>query len=966
MLLKNQRESSLDEIKHHLNKTISGDVLTDPISRSLYSTDASIYQIQPLIIVFPKSEEDLIAIIETAYKYKLPVLPRGAGTSLAGQTTCEGIIIDFSKYMHKLIEINAEEKWVSVQPGIVLDELNQLIYNSGLMFAPDPSTSNRSNVGGALGNNSCGAHSLVWGKTVDNVQDISGVLSNGDQIHFTNTSKSSLVEKTNKNTLESSIYKTLKKIPENYEKDILENFPDIQRRVSGYNLDELIHKSQVDFARFVIGSEGTLFSISEAKLKLVERPKHKALTLIFFKQLSEAMEATKVVLETMPSAIEVIDDMILNNARTNLQYSRLVNSFIDGNPKAMLIVEVMGDSQAEIKSKLEILEKSCNKNKLGYSQKILTSLKDQKNVWDVRKAGLGLMMNVPGDMKPLPFVEDTAVAPEVLPQYVDEFTKILKQYNTTAGYYGHAGEGCLHIRPVLNLKEKSDIQRMESIAEEISDLVIKYGGSLSGEHGDGLVRGIYLEKLFGKNICSAFREVKNAFDPKGIMNPGKIVNSPKITDNLKQEIIRSPYFQPQLHYSKEKSFEQALEMCNGQAACRKLTGGMCPSYIATRNEEDSTRGRANALKAFISSNKNFDDYTAQRTFEVLDLCLECKSCKSECPSNVDMTKLKYEFLQAYYKENKIPLRNYLLGKLPTLNKVGSIFAPLSNWIIQSSLLKFFMDKFLGITKNRSLPPFSNQTFTQWFKFNEQFINDPKNQKSVIIFPDTFTNFNYPHLGKATVRIMQKLNYNVIVPPVKCCGRPMLSSGFINSAKQNAKYNIDILYPLVQQGIKIVGIEPSCLLSFRDDYISLLGKRPEVEAIAKSTFLIEEFLEYSSKYDKTKLNFKTTDLDILFHGHCHQKAIVGTETAMNTLESIPGCNSSNLETGCCGMAGSFGYHKEHYELSMQIGQKSLFSTLKDQRKDSIIVTEGVSCRQQIQHAMNVNAKHLVEIIADSLD
>ena len=965
MLSQNQKQSYLEEIKNHLSKAISGEILTDPISKALYSTDASIYQIEPLIIVFPKSEEDLIAVIETAYKYKLPVLPRGAGTSLAGQTTCEGIIIDFSKYMYKLIEINTEEKWVTVQPGIVLDELNQIIYNTGLMFAPDPSTSNRSNVGGALGNNSCGAHSLVWGKTVDNVRDISGVLSNGDKIKFTSTNQSTIVEKTNQNTLESSIYKTLDTIPQNYEKEIIKKFPKIQRRVSGYNLDELIHKPQIDFARFVVGSEGTLFSISEAKLKLVERPKYKALTLIFFEKLSQAMEATIVVLETLPSAIEVIDDMILNNARSNLQYSRLVNSFIDGNPEAMLIVEVMGNSESEIKSKLEILDTKCNKNKLGYSRKIITSSEDQKNVWDVRKAGLGLMMNVPGDMKPLPFVEDTAVPPEVLPQYVNEFTNILKQHNTTAGYYGHAGEGCLHIRPILNLKETSDIQRMESIAEEISDLVIKFGGSLSGEHGDGLVRGIYLEKLFGKDICSAFSEVKNAFDPEGIMNPGKIVNSPKITDNLKKEIVRSPYFEPQLHYTKEKTFEQALEMCNGQAACRKLTGGMCPSYIATRNEEDSTRGRANALKAFISSNKNLDDYTAQRTLEVLDLCLECKSCKTECPSNVDMTKLKYEFLQAYYKENKIPLRNYLLAKLPTLNKIGSIFAPLSNWIIQSSLIKIFMDKYLGITKNRSLPPFSNQTFTQWFKFNKQFINNPENQKSVIIFPDTFTNFNYPHLGKATVRIMQKLKYNIIIPNLKCCGRPMLSSGLINDAKQNAKYNIDILYPLVQKGIKIVGIEPSCLLSFRDDYISLLGKRPEVEAIAKSTFLIEEFLEYSSTHDKTKLNFKTTDKDVLFHGHCHQKAIVGTKAAMNILESIPGCNPSNLETGCCGMAGSFGYHKEHYELSMQIGQKSLFSILKSQKKDSAIITEGVSCRQQIQHGLNIKAKHLVEIIADSL-
>ena len=657
-------ESNIRQLTEELNQQVSGEVRFDKMSRTLWSTDASIYQIEPVGVVLPKSAEDVIAVLETAKNYGVSVLPRGGGTSLAGQTVGESIVIDFSRYMRKVTEINTEEGWVKTQPGIILDELNKILSPHGVLFSPDPSTSNRGNVGGALGNNSCGAHSVMWGKTVDNVYDLDVILSDGSQASFGQLTGDALEAKMRMDGLEGEIYRRLFSIGENNREEILKRYPKIQRRVSGYNLDEFVGGSNFNMARFAVGSEGTLITITEAKLKVVPIPKVKGLAVLHCNELIESMEATVAALEMGPSAIELIGKMILRQAQTNLAYARITD-FIQGNPEALLAIEMVADSDDELDSKFQKLKERIRQGGWGYDLLIMTDPIQQQKVWDVRKAGLGLMMNIPGDAKPLPFVEDTAVSPDVLPEFVSRFDKIVKKHGTEAGYYGHASVGCLHIRPLINLKEQVGIDRMVAISDEISDLVLEFGGSLSGEHGDGLVRSGYNEKMFGPEIYEAFREVKSAFDPNGIMNPGKIVDSPSMTENLRYGTSYSPQTPtPGFNFHEEGNFSTAIEMCNGQGACRKVTGGtMCPSYMVTRDEEHSTRGRANALRGAISGALPADSFSDERLYEVMDLCLECKGCKAECPSNVDMAKLKYEFLYQYHQKNGYTLKNHFFGKV---------------------------------------------------------------------------------------------------------------------------------------------------------------------------------------------------------------------------------------------------------------------------------------------------------------
>jgi len=950
-------ESNAQALVEDLRRQIEGEVRFDKMTRVLYSTDASIYQIEPLGVVIPRTDEDVIAVIETANRHKVPILPRGGATSLAGQTVAQAIVIDFSKYMRQVLEVNSEERWARVQPGIILDELNHKIRSSGLMFAPDPSTSNRGNIGGALGNNSCGAHSIVWGKTVDNVRELSVVLSNGDTATLGPMSAEQINSKSRGDKLENEIIRSLMAIGKAYGEEITSRYPKIQRRVSGYNLDELVD-NQLNLARFVVGSEGTLLTITEAKLQLVSRPAFKALAVIHFQEMIESMEATVVALEMNPAAVEMIDSMILRQARTNLEYSRMMD-FIEGDPEAILLVEVSGDSEREVRDKLDKVEARMARSRLGYALRRIVSPGDQAKVWAVRKAGLGLMMNVPGDAKPIPFVEDTAVPPEALPKYVKQFDEVVRAHGTTAGYYGHASVGCLHIRPLINLKTKDGIDSMLSIADQISDLVLEFGGSISGEHGDGLVRSMWLEKMFGPQISNAFREVKNAFDPNGIMNPGKIVDPPPMTKNLR---VNPNYTTTEIR----SGFTEAVEMCNGQGACRKVVGGtMCPSYMVTRDEEHSTRGRANALRASISGILPADSMTGKRLHEVLDLCLECKACKAECPSNVDMAKLKYEFLDRYHSANGYSLRDRLFGNIATLSRLGSFFAPISNWILQSEGFKDLLEGIGGVDRRRELQPFASQTFVQWFRSRGGSPITTSSRGEVVLLADTFTNYNQPHLGIAAIKVLEKLGYQVIVPPFKCCGRPMLSKGMMGKAKSNARHNVKTVLPYLDRGAKLVGIEPSCILSFRDDYVDLLGSTTESRKVADNTMLVEEFFLYATGGDNNNITVSKQSRPVIFHGHCHQKALAGTQPAMTALRSISGCDAQEIEAGCCGMAGSFGFEQEHFETSMEIGEMALFPIIRSQPIDSTIVSDGVSCRQQIRDGTGRNAKHLVEILAESL-
>ena len=957
--------SDTQALVEELRSKVAGEVRFDEMTRALYSTDASIYEIQPIGVVIPRSDEDVIAVVEAANRYGVPLLPRGGGTSLAGQTVCAALVVDFSKYMRNVVEVNAAEGWVRTQPGIILDELNRHLAPHGMLFAPDPSTSNRGNVGGALGNNSCGAHSIMWGKTSDNVLEMDVVLSNGDVARFGRLNGEQLEAKMKLEGLEGDIYRRLFAIGEEHRDEILSRYPKIQRRVSGYNLDEFVGGSDFDMARFVVGSEGTLATITEAKLALVPRPRAKALAVLHFTDMMEAMEATVAALELDPAAVELIGSMILQQARSNLEYSRMMD-FVEGEPDSLLVVEMVGESPAEVESKLDRLEERMRRGGLAYAVKRLTRPEEQERVWAVRKAGLGLMMSLPGDAKPLPFVEDTAVSPDVLPQFVKRFDEIVREHGTTAGYYGHASVGCLHIRPLINLKRQDGVDRMVSIADQISDLVLEFGGSMSGEHGDGLVRGVWSEKMFGSRLYEAFREVKRTFDPKGLMNPGKIVDSPPMTENLR---IGPAYSTKEMStgfaFADTGGFASAVEMCNGQGACRKVTGGtMCPSYMVTRDEEHSTRGRANALRAAISGTLPEKFMTDRRLYEVLDLCLECKACKAECPSNVDMARLKYEFLRGYHEANGQPPRNRIFGDIARVSRWGSFLAPVSNWVLGSDWFKEVLDRQAGVDRRRTLPFFSSQTFTQWLRARHESQPAASPRGQVVLFPDTFTNFNHPELGRAAVAVLEHLGYEVVVPRFRCCGRPMLSKGMIDRARRNALFNLDSVYPYVERGVKLVGLEPSCILSFSDDYVDLLDGDPRVKEVGESTMLIEEFVLHAIDQGAV-LELDAPPSKVLYHGHCHRKALVGTGTALEVLRSIPGWEVEETKAGCCGMAGSFGFEKEHYDLSISVGEQVLFPAVRAAPEDTILVADGVSCRQQIEHGTGRRARHPVEVLAGAL-
>ncbi len=955
-------QALVEELRRH----VKGEVRFDKISRVLYSTDASIYQIEPIGVVLPKTVEDVIAVVESADRHGVAVLPRGGGTSLAGQTVGRAVVIDFSKYMRDVIEVNPDEGWVRAQPGIVLDELNRHLRPHGMMFAPDPSTSDRATVGGAVGNNSCGAHSILWGKTIDNVIELDVVLSNGDTARFGTLDREHGEAKMRGDGLEGGIYREIFAIGEANRDEVLARYPKIIRRVSGYNLDEFVRDGDFNMARFVVGSEGTLVAVTEAKLRIVPRPPMKATAVLHFRDLIESMEATVATLELHPAAVELIGSMLLRQARTNLEYSRMMD-FVDGDPEVLLAVELMGESEAELESKLDGLEERMRRSGLGYAMRRLMKSEEQARVWEVRKAGLGLMMSVRGDLKPLAFVEDTAVAPEALPEYVRRFDEIVREHGTTAAYYGHASVGCLHIRPLIDLKLREGVDRMVSIATAVSDLVLEFGGSMSGEHGDGLVRSVWIEKMFGGRLYNAFREVKRAFDPNGIMNPGKIVDSPPMTDNLRiSPAYKAVELETGLSFEDEGGFAGAAEMCNGQGACRKVTGGtMCPSYMVTREEEHSTRGRANALRAAISGGLPLESLTSRRLYDVLDLCLECKGCKAECPSNVDMAKLKYEFLGRYHKANGYPIRNLLFGHIAQLSRLGSFFAPLSNRITESSLFKEMLDQVVGIDRRRTLPRFASQTFVQWFRARGGPLPEAATRGRVVLFADTFTNFNRPHVGRAATAVLEGMGYQVVVPPVRCCGRPMLSAGMIEKARGNARFNVDGLYSYVEQGVKVVGLEPSCILGFRDDFPDLLDGDPKAKAVGRSALLIEEFILQHLDGQGPVLEFQDAPGRVVFHGHCHQRALVGTRAAMEVLRSIPGCDPTEVKSGCCGMAGAFGFAREHYDISMSIGELSLFPTIRSLDGDAVIVSEGVSCGQQIEDGTGMSTRHLAEVLADSL-
>ena len=947
-----------------LQRRLQGEVRFDQYSRVLYSTDASIYQMEPLGVVLPRNAEDVAAVLELAAREGMAILPRGGGTSLAGQAVNRAVVLDFTKYMNRVLEINPEESWVRTEPGITLDELNHHLQPYGLHFAPDPTTSNRATVGGAIGNNSCGTHSILYGKTSDHVLEVDALLSNGAPALFKALSPSQLQQKLSLDGLEGDIYRGVVQLVEAHRQEILERYPRILRRVSGYNLDHLARGEPFDLARLIVGSEGTLATVTAAKLKVVPLPSMKGLAVLHFRHLIEAMEATVAVLDHHPAAAELMDRMIIDAARRSTGFASLA-SMVQEDPAAILVVEFFGESLQELEGRLDALEKDMAQRGLGYATLKLVDPEAQSRVWALRRAGLGLLMGRRGDVKPLPFVEDTAVAPEHLPSYIQRFDQLVRDQGTTAAYYGHASVGCLHVRPLINLKEQEGLDRMISIARDVSDLVLEFGGALSGEHGDGIVRGVWNERMFGTRLYNAFREVKRLFDPKGIMNPGKIVDCPPMMENLRF----GPGYRPLpiktiLDFSQDSEFSGAVELCNGVGACRKtLNGTMCPSYIATREEEHSTRGRANALRAVLSGQLPPEEFTSHRMYDVLDLCLACKACKSECPSGVDMAKLKAEFLHHYHQAHGTPLRTRLFAHVAAVNRLGARLRPLSTWGMRLPLFRWALDRLLGIDRRRPLPRVARLTFEEWFMSRRQ-PTSVATKGSVVFFSDTFTNYHLPQVGKAVVEVLEALGYQVILPQRPCCGRTMISQGLLEDARAYARRNVDALYPYVEQGMKVIGCEPSCLLTLRDDYLDLLPGDTEARAVAKSALLLEEFLLELPDQGQLSDAFKSLERRLLFHGHCHQKALVGSGPSLEALRLVPDLQVEEIDSGCCGMAGAFGHEKEHYDLSMAIGKSRLFPAV-EAAPEAEVVANGFSCRQQIEDGTGRRPRHLAEVLAEAL-
>jgi Fe-S oxidoreductase/FAD/FMN-containing dehydrogenase len=833
----------------------------------------------------------------------------------------------------------------------------------GLQFGPDTSTSNRATIGGMIGNNSAGAHSLTYGKTLDHVIELTVLLADGSEAVLKDVSPEAVQTKSRVDSIEGRAYREVFRLAQQHKNEILDRYPKIMRRVSGYNLDEFVKPQPFNLSRMLVGSEGTLATIVEAKMRLVPKPKWTAMDVIHFNDDIEALECAQVILQTRPYAMESTDKMVLNLARGNIEQSRRLG-FVQGNPDSLLMVEYAGETEEEVRDQVYKLEDVRKREKIGYAATMAFKPEEVKAIWGVRKAGLGLLLGIKGDKKPIAFVEDTAVEPAKLPEFIRRFKEVVSRHDTVAGYYGHCSVGCMHIRPLINLKEVTEKEKMVAIANDITELVLEFNGALSGEHGDGLARSHFNAKLFGPALYDAFRQIKRAFDPKNIMNPGKIVDAPAMTESLKI----SPQYKPweprtTLDFAGQGGFARSVEMCSGMGECRKkLDGTMCPSYMGTLDEEHSTRGRANALRNAISGRAPQEEFTGKRLYEVMDLCLECKACKAECPSNVDMAKLKYEFLDHYHRANGLPLRNRMFGGIEKVNRIGSALAPVSNWIASSGINRWLMEIFAGIDRRRPLPQFAGENFAEWFRKHQAAGDGSRGE--VLLFHDTFNNFNTPNVAIAATRFLEKSGYRVLLADKKCCGRPMISKGMLGEARENAAWNVDKLAPHAEKGIPIVGLEPSCLLTLRDEYPELIPTTA-AKKVAVNSFLFDEFVMREHNEGRLILQSHRNGKKALLHGHCHQKALVGTAPTIAMLKKA-GYEVSEIDSGCCGMAGSFGFEKEHYDLSIKIGNRRLVPALKAAGADAEIVAPGISCRQQIDHLAGRKAKHPAELLLEGIE
>lgn len=965
-----------------LKKELDGDLYDDQTMRTLYATDASAYREMPLAVAIPKTTKDLQQLIAFARKEKTALIPRTAGTSLAGQVVGSGIIVDVSKHFNQILELNTEEKWVRVQPGVIRDELNMFLKPHGLFFGPETSTANRAMIGGMVGNNSCGSNSVVYRSTREHLLEVKAFLSDGSEAVFKALDLDAFHQKCEGESLESQIYRSIRSILGNYDNqvEIRKEFPkkSVERRNTGYAIDVLLESApftagepDFNFCKLLAGSEGTLAFITEIKLNVVPQPpKEVGLLCVHFNSIDESLRANLIALEYKPSASELIDHYILECTKDNREQMKN-RFFVQGDPGAILVIEFARTNREEIVEIAGKVEADMRAAGLGYHFPLLFG-EDSKKIWTLRKAGLGLLSNLPGDDKAVPVIEDTAVDVHDLPAYIRDFNEILKKYKLYSVHYAHAGSGEIHLRPILNLKTKEGNALFRAIAEEIATLVKKYNGSLSGEHGDGRLRGEFIRQMVGEKNYGLLKLVKETWDPQHIFNPNKIVDTPPMNTMLRYEPgQKTPEFKTVFRYHNQNVLQHA-EQCNGSGDCRKthLSGGtMCPSFMASRNEKDTTRARANILREYLTHSDKINRFNHKEIYEVMDLCLSCKACKSECPSNVDMAKLKAEFLQQYYDDNGVPFRSRLIANFSRSSKLGAMVPGLYNFVMTNKAISGLVKKISGFAADRSMPTLHSSTLKSWYKKHQRSRQRVIHGRKVYLFCDEFTNYNDTSIGIQSILLLEKLGYEVIIPEHVESGRAWLSKGLIREGQKIANKNISLLKDLVTADCPLIGIEPSAILTFRDEYPDLASDDllDAAKTLSQRVFLIDEFIAAEiEKGNIRKDQFTNKSRKVKLHGHCQQKAIASVAPSVKLLSLPENYTVETIPSGCCGMAGSFGYEKEHYSLSMNIGELVLFPAVRQAAEDVIIAAPGTSCRHQIKDGTGRKAQHPVEVLFEALN
>ena len=942
-----------------LRGRIKGEVRFDAGTRAIYAHDSSNYRQVPFGVVVPKDSEDVVAAIEVCCRHGAPVLPRGCGTSLSGETTNVAVVVDTSKYMREILEVNPEEGYARVQPGVVRDQLSGMTEERyGQVFAPDTSTHEYATLGGMIGNNSCGVHSVMAGRTSDNVEELEILLYDGTRMKVGPTSEEELERIIGEGGRKGEIFRRLKELRNRYVDLIRQRYPQIPRRVSGYNLDELLPEKGFNVARALVGSEGTLVTLLEAKVRLVHSPPYRSLLVLGYPSIYEAGDHVPEILEHGPIGLEGIDNELIRDMKLRGMHPKDIPMLPEG--KGWLLAEFGGETADEAHRKAEEAIDALKESDDPPDMELFESADEAQTMWGIREDGLGATAYVPMENDHWPGWEDSAVHPEKVGDYLRDLRELYDKYGYKASLYGHFCDGCIHCRVDFDLKSAEGLRRWQEFMDEATNLVVSYGGSLSGEHGDGQQRASFLPKMYGQDLMEAFREFKEIWDPDWEMNPGKVIDANAMTEDLRFGTSYNPREPEDVHFAYPEdngSFAHATMRCVGAGKCRDIESGtMCPSYMVTLEEEHNTRGRARMLHEMLRGDVIKNGFKSREVYDALDLCLSCKGCKGECPVNVDMATYKAEFLSRFFEGRLRPPKAYSMGLIMIHARLAQFAPSLANLVTHAPVIKDVVKRLGGITTECEMPPFATHTFKAWFR-------DPRNvgAPSVVLFPDTFNNFLHPEPMKAAVEVLEDAGFRVIVPQEHlCCGRPLYDYGMLDTAEALLKRLVKTLAPYVREGTKVVGIEPSCVAAFRDELPNLLPHDEDATRLTQNTLTLAEFLVNEAAYNPPKLG-----REALVHGHCHHEAIMGMSAEQDLYERL-GLDFEILDSGCCGLAGSFGFEREHYDISMKVGERLLLPAVRNADPGTLLIADGFSCKTQVEHATDRRALHTAQILKMALD